>query len=532
MTNNFLITILIIAFLIRTVRNSLSLVALWQLKEYRFDRVWIHIRETYQGKQLIFGYKPFIKWFLIIIYPVTYTNAVISFLYPILILITFTWEAVAAIVEVRSKTLKRPILTLKASFIVAVVLFLQFFLLNFRLFDTFFWVLVLDKLLPVFIAMIVLFLSLPTELDRDRKILEAVRLISRHKKLLVIGVTGSYGKSSTKEFIGQILSFKFKVLKTLGTNNTPIGVANAIISGLEKDTEIFVVEMGAYKKGEIASICNIVHPKIGILTGISPQHLSLFGSIDNIMEGKYELIESLPKKDGLSIFNGNNPYCRKLFEKTKIKKLIYSFLEDSDIIVSNTRVNKLDVSFSVRIGKDTINIRAKLLGKHNVENLLPAILIGQYLGMNLAEIKEAVSQIDYLPMTMKPYQTNFGVNLIDDTFNASPDSVLSAIDYLGTFGKKRILVLQPMIELGNEARKAHYELGRVAGAMTSRIYLTNKSFSFNFKKGAQEVGRTKVEVLTPQEIAASVKNITTSGDVVVFEGKEAGLALKLLKDEL
>lgn len=515
--------IFITAFLIKVTRGTLSLVYLWQLKEYRFDRVWIHLSQTIQGRQSLFGRENQIKLFLIALFPLVITNPTFIFLYQITVLLVFLFDAKKALFEIYSRTIARPVFTLKATFIFLFVISLEFLLINIPLFDIYFWALILDRMAGIFIILLVMFLSFPTEIWRERKILQAIELLRKNKNILVIGVTGSYGKSSTKEFIGQVLSYRFRVLKTQGTNNTPIGIANTILRGLIKNTEIFVVEMGAYKIGEIAQMCQMVRPKIGVLTGISPQHISLFGKFDNIIQAKYELIEALPK-NGLAIFNANNSFCQKLYERTEIRKLRYGFGEDSDIRVSNIRVNKFNVNFRIIEKEKIFPMSCKLLGKQNIENLLPAILIARFLGMDYTQIKNAISNINYLPMTMKPIRANWGPILVDDTFNASPDSVLAAIEYMKVYkGGKKILVLQPMIELGKEAKDSHYKVGLAAKYLT-KVFLTNNNFYKDFKRGA----RGKVKVADAREIADFIKKKTSNGDVIVFEGKESAKVLKLL----
>lgn len=519
-------TILVIAFLIKLTRGAFYLVYIWQLKEYRFDRFWTHITETYQGRQSFFGRANQIKLILILLFPATFVNPTLAFLYSLVVLSAFLYDARIVIREISSKTFKRPVFTLKAIFIFISAILLEIILLNILFFDIFFWVLILDRMLPIFVFLIIWFLSFPTELFWERKIVRAIEILRSNKNVIVIGVTGSYGKSSTKEFIAQILSYRFRVLKTKGTNNTPIGIANTIIAGLKKNTEIFVAEMGAYKKGEIRQICQIVKPKIGVLTGISPQHLSLFGSLQNIIDGKYELIESLPKS-GLAIFNGNNIYCHDLYTKTQMRKLIYSFGENSDIKVSNIRVNRFNVNFRIKERRKTFSFSANLLGRHNVEDLLAAILIARALRMDFLEIKNAVSKISYLPMTMKPIKYQSGAVLVDDTFNESPDSTVAAIDYMKIYSGKKILVLSPMIELGREVKSAHFKVGLASRPLT-KIFLTSRSFYKDLNEGAKKAGvkRKIIEVLPVEKIVAKLKALAGPGDVIVFEGRQA---LKVLK---
>jgi len=166
-------------------------------------------------------------------------------------------------------------------------------------------------LMPLAVIFFTVLINVPVNIVKNIIFILAKNKVSKIKNLTVIGITGSYGKSSTKEFLSQILSKKFRVLKTPGNINTEIGVSQFILKNLKTDVEILIVEMGAYRAGEIRRICGIVRPKIGILTGISQQHLALFGSMESIKNAKYELINSLPK-DGLAVFNGENNYCLEL----------------------------------------------------------------------------------------------------------------------------------------------------------------------------------------------------------------------------
>lgn len=515
-------------FFLWILRNALFWVALWQLKEYRFDRIFVHLRETRQGRNLLSHPLSLLKWVVILIYPIVILNEKLLLPYQILIVLLLFPQALQFFRELTLGSFKKPVFTPKAVFIIFLTLLVLFTLFSLPIVDKFLWLLLLDRFEPFFIALLILLFSFPTEIYRDWQIRKAITKIKSFKKLLVIGVTGSYGKSSTKEFIGRVLSEKFKVLWTPGTNNTPIGIARTILTGLTEETEIFVVEMGAYKKGEISQMCEIVQPKIGVLTGISPQHLSLFGSLKNTIEAKYELIKALPKNSGLAVFNGNNPYSKKLFEKTKLPKLIYSFDNESDIKVSDIKIGKLNVTFKAKLDSLTENFKVKLLGKHNIENLLPAILIAQHLGMSFGEIKKAFEKIDYRLRTMKPIKTGNGAILVDDTFNASPDAVLSAINYMRIFKGKKILVLQPMIELGKEVKRAHYEVGLAAGKFLNKVFLTNENFAEDFKSGVRDAGGRSdlVEIALPEEIMARIKGVMGQGDVVVFEGKESVFILR------
>lgn len=520
-------------FFLLILKDILFWVWLWQLKEYRLDRLLVHLRETIQGRGLFFSKAAVLKWLLIFSYVFVVFRGNLLSVYQIFIVLVFSFQFFLILKNFSPTFIKRPIFTFKAIIIILLSLFLIFLLFFLPLVEKFLWLLVLDKLTFLLVAFFVFALAFPTSLYQDFKIGRAAKKIKEHKKLLVIGVTGSFGKSSTKEYIAQIIGKRLNVLKTKGTNNTPIGVADTVLSGLKEETEIFVVEMAAYTKGEIREICEIVHPKIGILTGVSTQHLSLFGSVQNIMDAKYELIQSLPK-DGLAIFNGNNENAHKLYKKTKKPKILYSVsdhnpkLGDALITASNLKILKNSVEFDLQLKNKNIHLKAPLIGAHNVENILPGIYLAGYLGMNDREIKKAVSSLRPLDKTMTKLKSQNGkAILIDDTFNVSPDAILAALSYIKIYGGKKIMVLQPMIELGKNAKDEHYRVARAISNVCDYLFLTNNNFYKSIMRGMNNGCIVRIE--NASEIAKFIIENTNSKDVVIFEGKEAARSLlKLL----
>ncbi len=518
-----------ILFLFWIIRNTLFWVALWQTKEYRFDRLIVHFKETRQGRGVLFSPLAILKWIALFVYGFVIWQTVPLLTYQFFVSVLFILQGFLVFKEFSGHVLKRPVLTHKAIIIVSLSLTVIFLLFFFPLlFEQLFWLLILDRLLPLVVLFFVVMLSFPTEFYQDLQIQKAMKKIRENKKLLVIGVTGSYGKSSTKEYIAQILGKKFRVLKTKGTNNTPIGIANTILSGLQKNTEIFVVEMGAYKRGEIAQMCEMVYPKIGVLTAVNDQHLSLFGSLENTMKAKYELIDALPK-GGLALFNGNNSNACLLYEKTKTKKALYASSKSvpADILASHVMVEKTHVTFRILLKKKSLQMKTPLIGAHTIENILPAVYIADYLGMLASEIKEAVAALIPLPKTMVRYESA-GISIIDDTFNTNPEAVVAALQYMKIYKGKKIMVFQPMIELGIEAKAEHYRIGKAIGTMCDYLLLTNNNYYTEIHNGIKSTKR-KCIVKTGGSVAhivALINNFAKRGDVLVFEGKEAGLVLE------
>lgn len=526
-----------LAFFLWAIRNILYWTTLWQLKEYRLDRLIAHFRETAKGKAVLRSKMLFVKWFTLFLYIYFAVHEDLLIFYNVLVFIIFAVEGVKVVKEIISHTIKRPVFTAKAIVFVNILLALVVFLYWIPLLsERFLWLLIIDRIIPIFSSVIVIFLSFPTEFLQDLSISKATKLIQKYENLLVIGISGSYGKSSTKEYVAQILSSKFSVLKTEGSHNTPIGISNSILKGLKTNTKIFVVELGSYKRGEVLELCNIVRPKIGITTSISDQHLSLFGSFENIFDTENELITSLPK-DGFAMFNGNDSGAYKLYLKTRIKKVLYetnsrkkSALEKRknlpEISAEHISMNKKSLIFSVIYKNKTYKYESPLLGEHNVENILPAIYLAHYLGMTYKEIKYAVSHLLPLEKRMIRRELINGGVVIDDTFNASPESIYAALSYMKLYKGKKVLVLEPMIELGKNGGKNHYDLGKKISEICDYLFLTNKNYYKDITRGITDgKGTCEVEVVNAQEVVDFITKNIAKDDIVIFEGREAAFAI-------
>ncbi len=346
---------------------------------------------------------------------------------------------------------------------------------------------------------------------------------------MVIGICGSYGKTSTKEFLAEILSEKFNVLKTEKHQNSEVGIAQCVLNNLKPEHQIFVVEMGTYGVGGIKLLCDIARPKIGILTGINEQHLALFGSQGNIIKAKYELIENLPQ-DGIAVFNGDNKYCLELYKMTKISKKIYTvdklpseMMLQSNIWAENIKIEKKFISFSVKnpkgdVGHFTIN----LLGSQNIPNILAAIITAQELGMELKEISDACLKIKPEQGPIKLIQGKDGLNILDTSYSANPDGVIADLDYLKIYPGKKIIVIPCLIELGKASKEVHKRIGEKIAEVCDLAIITTKERFEDLKMGAIEKGMMKENIVlieNPEEIINRIKLFAIPGDTVLLEGR-------------
>lgn len=442
---------------IRIFVNILAYIHLWYIKEYRFDRMLIHL-QTKQGRNILFP----------------------SFRRP----------------PITPKTIVLCLGTIT-------VLYLVYTLIPG---STVLKLLVTDIMTFPVLSLLVLLTKIPTRIYHQIVIRKAVNLLRAHKSMNVIGITGSYGKTSTKEILYTLLSKKYKTIKTEASKNSPIAIAELVLARLRQDTEVFIVEMGAYKKGEIREMCAMVQPQIGIVTAINPQHQDLFGSIENTVAAKFELLEGLTGKR-IAIVNGDDTRVAGMGKKAK--ELGCKIVEYSKKDVPVTQQAK-----GIRWG----SVDIPLFGVHQISNILAATAAAKAVGMKESEIQQALKLIRPLPHTMRPANGINGSIFVDDTFNNNPDAAIAAIDFLATAKGKKILVFQPMIELGSYATESHKRVANYASKICDEIILTNDSFSELFT----------ARVMSPRQAADHLKKTVSRGDTVLFKGKEAGRVLQLL----
>jgi len=515
---------------VRTIKFVLFWVYLWQLKSYHVGRFIDHFR-THKGKTLIFNQLLLIKiilLFLVFVSPV--------FIY-VLAFIYFT-EVVIFALSFLKKSVKKPVFTLKARLIV-LVSFILFggFLIIFK--ENTSVLLLADILLPTVISFVVLAFEPFFVFLRNQILRKAKSRMSEFKNLKVIGVTGSYGKTSTKEFLTTILSAQFNVLATPEHKNSEMGIAQTILESLNEKHQIFIVEMGAYNKGGIKLLCDMVSPQIGIVTGVNQQHLSTFGSLDNLLsaEGGRELANALPK-DGVMILNGDNKYCLDLYKNINGRKKLYSVKGDrvdSDIWTEDILVKENSISFvAISKEKEIQNFEVNVLGGQQVQNLLGAILIAKELGMSLEKISDACKTIRQEQAGMTLQDGVYGIKLIDSSYSSNPDGVMADLDYLNVFTGKKVIVMPCLIELGKTSAEAHEQIGKKIAEICDLAVITSKDYFEEIKRGAMENGMKEENILLcgrVDEIFTAVTTFCKSGDVVLLEGRVPESLIRKLKEK-
>lgn len=546
---------------LRETRALFFWLYLWQLKEYHWGRFLDHFR-TEKGRKLflnpLFASKIILFLYILSLafFPKFFADSIFvkylnRFFVLILIFIYFL-ESSKGLRELFQKNLKKPIFTLKTSLLTIIILLLEitllyflfrkfyfdFFILN-NIYGLVFWFLLFDILSPL-IATFLVFSVHPFSVIFFRNLLikKAKEKRASFKDLVVIGITGSYGKSSTKEFLTTILSEKFKVLKTKEHQNSEVGISQCILNDLKPEHEIFVCEMAAYNKGGIKLLSDIAKPKIGIVTGVNEQHLSTFGSMKNLLsaEGGEELIEALPD-NGLVIFNGSNPYTLDLYFKTKKPKRIYcsQVAPDQlqpDLLAKDIIAEKESIAFKVYPkDKTPFDLKINILGAHQVSNILAAILAAKELGMSYEEIVLACQKIRPEQGTIFLKKGINGINIIDATYSANPDGVIADLDYLDIWERKKVIVMPCLIELGPASKKIHRQIGEKIAEVCHLAIITNGDRFKELKEGAMKKGLKPENILlieNPKKIFEKIKVFTQPGDSVLLEGRVPTQLLNLL----
>lgn len=468
-----IVQIITIFWIVRIVLNILTYAQLWWVKEYRWDRMIIHLG-TPQGKQILWpGYR-------------------------------------------------RPPISPKSTLLV---------LLSLSVAGCIVWVASLPILLRLAIAdllsfpvtwILVFILNVPTRIYHAFLILLAVRKLRSHKPMTVIGITGSYGKTSVKDYLATILSTKYKTIKTEASKNSPIGIAEIILKNLQPDHDVFVVEMGAYKIGEIREMAAMVKPQIGIITAINEQHQDLFGTLENTMKAKYELIAGLAGKR-IAIMNVDDDRVRTMAEWAKHDG---RDVWESRFLATDVKADFQGLEFICNFGKEQARVKAPVIGAHQINNILLAVSGAIAVGMTFKEAAGAAGNIQTNPKSLSVIPGLNGAIYINDTFNNSPDSAKAALDVLAWAKGKKFLVFQPMIELGEYARLRHREVGAYAARICDEIILTNRNFYEAFMEGVTET--VSVSVLAPDKAAMLLKAKLGKGDAILFKGKEAAHVLGAL----
>lgn len=383
----------------------------------------------------------------------------------------------------------------------------------------------LSLLAPLTLALANVLIN-PLERSINAAYWQSARRQMKRAKAGVIGITGSYGKTSTKFILQTILAQRFNVLKTPESYNTPMGLCKVIRGQLSAEHDFFIAEMGAYRPGEIRSLCRLVEPQIGILTAVGPMHLERFKTLENVARTKFELIESLPP-GGLAIFNADNPFCRELAAKAHqrgdLRVSTYAIDHpEAAVTASDLWVDAQGTRFTVRtMIQGTAQFQTCLLGRHNVSNILAATVAALECGLSLEEIRAGVAALEPVPHRLQLLQGAGGITVIDDAFNANPVGARHALEVLAAFdGGRKILVTPGMVELGEQEEEENRQLGLQAAQVCDMVILVGPRQTAPLRAGLEMAGFPPEKVTTVrnlEEATRRLQEIARPGDTVLFE---------------
>ena len=385
---------------------------------------------------------------------------------------------------VYTNRVKRMLFTTVLIYVAAILL--SFMASEYRIWVCEIVLLVLFILQP-FLVLLVNWINRPVEKGIDQHYInDAARILKEMPNLKIIGVTGSYGKTSVKYFLSTLLSAKYNVLHTPGNYNTTLGVVRTIREQMKPFHEIFVCEMGAREVGDIKEICNLVHPDYGIITSIGPQHLQSFHTIENIIDTKFELADAVPA-DGKVFLNYDNDYIRT----HKIDKNVVSYGTVGDDIAYKAydiAVSSGGSSFKMRDDKgDEYEFHTRLVGNHNVQNIAGAIAVAHTLGISMEKLRYPVKQLESVPHRLQLVKQGSRI-LLDDSYNSNKNGFKAALDTLAMFKELRILMTPGMVELGEKQYDENKEVGVYAADKCDYAVLVGKEQTRPIQDGLKEAG--------------------------------------------
>ncbi len=349
---------------------------------------------------------------------------------------------------------------------------------------------------------------------------QIARFWRRKLDLRVIGVTGSVGKSTTKEMIAEVLSTRYRTLKSPGNLNNEIGLPLTLLK-LSHGHQRAVMEMGFYVPGEIAFLCDIALPHVGVVTNVGTVHAERAGSQEAIARGKAELVQALPPApEGVAILNFDDAWVRKMEEKTKARVFFYGLSHEAHLWADQVEGLGLDgIRFRIHYQGETLHVKIPLIGRHSVHTALRAAAVGLTEGMNWQEILEGLSQ-GHTQLRLAAVRSESGALLLDDTYNASPESMLAALSLLDELDGRKIAVLGDMLELGPYERGGHEMVG-LRAAQVAGVLLTLGERAHIIAEAARRAGMKKSSVLEFDELEPVVEwlkgNLSTE-DVVLIKG--------------
>ena len=358
-------------------------------------------------------------------------------------------------------------------------------------------------------------------LNNKRYVVKAKRKLKKFPDLIKIGITGSFGKTSTKYILNTILSENYSVCISPHSFNTPMGITKVVLDYLKPNHEVLITEMGAKQVGDIKYLCDIVNPQYGIITSVGSQHLATFGTLENISKTKNELVKALPKENGIAFFNGDNAGSFKLYQECETEKYVTGVAAESPFATAkNIKISSSGISFSLIIEGKEVECRTKLIGKHNLENILVCAGLAYVLGLSLEQIKIGISKLVPINHRLEVKKEN-GITILDDAYNSNVEGSVCALEVLKLFKSGRKIIVTPgLVELGQKEKEENYNFGKNMAEVADIVIIVNKTNMESISQGLTDSNFNNENILfasTLIEARMKLKEIAKEGDVVLFE---------------
>ncbi len=349
---------------------------------------------------------------------------------------------------------------------------------------------------------------------------DAQRILRQRKDLIRIGITGSWGKTSVKFILGTLLEEKYHTLVTPASFNTPMGVTRVIRSMLEPSHRVFVAEMGARHVGDIRELCRLVHPRLGLLTSVGPQHLDTFKTVERVAGTKYELIDALPE-DGQSFFADDDGLCFQLYERTRKGRMLCGLNPDrDDVWAEEIRSSREGTEFTLCTREARVPCCTRLLGELNIRNIVLCAGVALHLGLTPEQIARGIGKIQPVEHRLQLLETPGGPTIIDDAFNSNIRGAAQAFEVLKGFPKNRFVVTPGMVELGDQEAEMNRTFGEKMAPCCDTAILVGKKRSEAIRDGLLAGGfsRERIRVVASlEEATALLGTLVGPGDTILFE---------------
>jgi len=358
------------------------------------------------------------------------------------------------------------------------------------------WIILLDLIVNLiflpFLLIVFHYFLYPIEFFIKKKYLSKAKKKLKNFKGIKIAITGSFGKTSTKNILKEILSQKYKVVSTPLNYNTPMGLCKTILGEMVGDEGIFIVEMGARHKGDIKELCQIVEPDIGILTSVGEQHIETFGSIDNVLATKFELCEYLsPTK--VCFFDCCSGYNKKLFKKATCKKIALG----KEYEIKNSKLSSKGLEFNLKSKNEELVLNTKLLGFHMSKNIAISVMVAKYLNVSNAQIQKAVENLK--PTKHRLELISKGeLNILDDAYNSNYEGFCEALKVLKMFQGRKIVVSPGLVELGQKQYELNFKIGKQIAKSCDYVIIMNKINKIAIKNGLKSENFNKNNIFYAQ----------------------------------